>query len=405
MAFPTILIDVAFGNAPFDTSPTFTDISAYVREWSTSRGRSSQLDGFSAGTASIVLDNRDRRFDPLYASSPYNPNVKPNKRVRIRATANAVTYPIFDGYVDDWRQEYTLGGDQVCVLGATDGFKLLTRKTLTGQVLNLTFASVLVGVILNTVGWPAARRNISGLATITRGLTADEVAGRGALDLLQDIAKTEQGLMFIERDGDFAFRGRSDLQTVASFTTSQVTFGDVVPPSSGEVPYTGLGFDHSETLVRNWIDVRNPAFTVDGQTESFSDATSIAAYGTLSFGLETLDATAAAARNTGANLLALYKDPQVRVQELRLALIREDATFPNGLYASVLNRELGDRVTVKRRPTGGGTITQDNWIDRIAHRVTAHKTWETALGLGIAQTAQGYGVWDTSVWGTGKWAW
>jgi hypothetical protein len=63
------------------------DITSYVLEFEINRGFPGELDTVAdAGTATIVLDNRDRRFDPSYAAGPYFGNLKPGKQVRIRVT-------------------------------------------------------------------------------------------------------------------------------------------------------------------------------------------------------------------------------------------------------------------------------------------------------------------------------
>ena len=46
------------------TDITWTDITEHVREVSTSRGRSNELDTYSAGSCQVLLDNRTRLFDP-----------------------------------------------------------------------------------------------------------------------------------------------------------------------------------------------------------------------------------------------------------------------------------------------------------------------------------------------------
>lgn len=68
MAVPVLTTEVMF------TSPTWTDISAYVRGANVKRG-SSRVDSpilrYEAGTAQVRLDNRDRRFDPTNLQGPY----------------------------------------------------------------------------------------------------------------------------------------------------------------------------------------------------------------------------------------------------------------------------------------------------------------------------------------------
>src|SRR5262245_24053924 len=46
-------------------TPNWNDASSYVRSFDVSRGRENELDEIGAGTASIVLDNRTRVFDPV----------------------------------------------------------------------------------------------------------------------------------------------------------------------------------------------------------------------------------------------------------------------------------------------------------------------------------------------------
>ena len=47
-----LTVEIAFDSEPFATSQTFTDVSAYVREFSIDRGRQHDLADFQTGTAS-----------------------------------------------------------------------------------------------------------------------------------------------------------------------------------------------------------------------------------------------------------------------------------------------------------------------------------------------------------------
>lgn len=87
---PTVSAEVAFTTAPGAT-PTWTDITQYVREAYTKRGRQRQLDQFDGGRMTMLLDNRDRRFDPTNTAGPYYPNVLPMRKVRLRAIWNDLT--------------------------------------------------------------------------------------------------------------------------------------------------------------------------------------------------------------------------------------------------------------------------------------------------------------------------
>lgn len=62
--------------------------------------------------------------------SPYYPNVVPMRRIRILATYGGVTYSVFSGYVDTWEQRYMPPQDAICVVQATDAFKVLSNAEL-----------------------------------------------------------------------------------------------------------------------------------------------------------------------------------------------------------------------------------------------------------------------------------
>lgn len=131
MAAPTIKVEVAFNSQPFSDAPVWTDITSSVRRFTTLRGRSYELDRMEAGTCSLVLDNSDGAFTPGRTSSPYYPNVKPRRRVRITATHGGTTYPVAAGYVERWEVEFNGASLAEVHLEAVDGF-----ATLSGVLLN-----------------------------------------------------------------------------------------------------------------------------------------------------------------------------------------------------------------------------------------------------------------------------
>ena len=62
------------------------------------------------------------------ASSPYYPNIKPGQRIRLSVVWNAVTYRLFDGYVNDWPTSWAPVDTYSQVqITATDLFKPLAR--------------------------------------------------------------------------------------------------------------------------------------------------------------------------------------------------------------------------------------------------------------------------------------
>jgi len=83
VAYPTPILEVAFTTAPLASSPTWTDVTAFLTDVQIRRGRQRELDTFDAGTASFTLDNQDRRFDSTYAGTLSN--LVPNPSAEVNA--------------------------------------------------------------------------------------------------------------------------------------------------------------------------------------------------------------------------------------------------------------------------------------------------------------------------------
>ncbi len=116
--FPTLKVEIAFASDPLDDTPTWTDVSAYVRQVNgvdVRRGRVDPLSPFPAGKCSLTLSNRDRRFDSTYSSGPYFGNLKPRKQIRLSATWASVDYEVFTGFVGEWPQSFTNKGKDATV--------------------------------------------------------------------------------------------------------------------------------------------------------------------------------------------------------------------------------------------------------------------------------------------------
>ena len=110
----------------------FTDVSAYVRDVvRINRGRGAETDAFTTGSLQLVLDNRDRRFDPEYSSGPYFGKLLPMRHVRVRLTYSGSTSYLFHGFVRGWQQGWDVGGsDAICTVTADDAFKVMANTAL-----------------------------------------------------------------------------------------------------------------------------------------------------------------------------------------------------------------------------------------------------------------------------------
>jgi len=127
-----VTVEIAFGDDPLETSPTWTDVTAYVRSLNIDRGRSSEYSDYSAGTARIDLDNRDRRFDPDHTAGAYAPNVKPMVPVRITTQySTGTTHTMFYGFVLGFPTSYdTANSDAITRISAVDANRVLANGVL-----------------------------------------------------------------------------------------------------------------------------------------------------------------------------------------------------------------------------------------------------------------------------------
>ena len=118
---PNFEVSVGFGVSPLDHVYLATDISQYVRAISVTRGKTDDLQDFSAGQATVTLDNRDRRFDPSYADGPYFGQLVPRCPIQIKGHADSLEQNIFAGFISGWPQSFgEYGIDATCVIECYD---------------------------------------------------------------------------------------------------------------------------------------------------------------------------------------------------------------------------------------------------------------------------------------------
>ena len=127
--FPVAGVYIAFTDGPYVASPAWTEVTTYVRGLSIHRGRSSDFDQFDTGTAQLVLDNRDRRFDPFYTSGPYYTKLTPRRQIRVVGQIGGSTYEVFRGYIAGWPVEWTDAGyDSTVTIQAFDALGLMANE-------------------------------------------------------------------------------------------------------------------------------------------------------------------------------------------------------------------------------------------------------------------------------------
>jgi hypothetical protein len=130
MPFPTPIVEIAFNDGPYVASPTWTNVTSDVRYMTIDRGRTGDWASFY-GSASVVLSNLNRTYDPFNTSGTYYGKLLPRRQIRITASYGGTTYPVFRGFVSGWPPAWTdAGKDSTITLSCFDAVGLLASETL-----------------------------------------------------------------------------------------------------------------------------------------------------------------------------------------------------------------------------------------------------------------------------------
>jgi hypothetical protein len=108
----------------------YVDVSGDLISFTVDRGRQVNEDRYRAGTLAVTLKNDQRQYDPAHSAGPWYGNIKPMRKVRLRATWEGVTYSLFTGFVDRWQQQPDGPNWNTVAVTATDAFKVLGRALL-----------------------------------------------------------------------------------------------------------------------------------------------------------------------------------------------------------------------------------------------------------------------------------
>jgi hypothetical protein len=393
------LNDASFGLLDTDflaTADTWTDVTAYVLGFTTTRP-SSRVQGpllqFEAGTASIMLDNSDGRFDPDNLSGPYVSGgvsqVHAMVPVRISAVWGNVRYPIFRGFADSWQESAVsfAGPESIWTLSATDGFKILAGITL--PAVAAVGAGELTGArinrLLNAANWYTGQGG--GARIIAAGdspLQATTFNGV-VLDLIRLASDSELGQVYIDGSGAVVFRNRRALINESRSVNSQATFGD--NPAGAELPCATIGRADDDTTIGNDIQ----ATRVGGTQQEVTDAASIAMYlFPRTYSRSDLIVTGDVdALNWAGWVLYIAKSGEDRFDSITV----DPQYQPTDLWPQVLGRDMGDRITGVRRPPNVTAVTRDGFISGVSHTFDAtNSTWLTTWTL---QDASKYGSFFT----------
>ena len=381
---PRPIIEIAFGTDPTSEFPEWFDISRYVMSFNIRRGRQAELDIIEPGSLSMVLDNDDRRFDPLYDAGPYYGDVLPARRVRVRAYWDGILYDVFSGYVNGWPQSYPSKQRNVVDVKAYDAMGFLSFTDLT-ETRPSELTGARISAFLNNANWPALQRDI---ADGEETLAAIVEESGTALSLVQEIAATELGRLFAAKNGDITFHGRN--LSMQDLPASKGTWSD--DDAGVDNNYEDIVPSFDDEKIYNRVSVtREGEGAVEQTSQDLTSQTKYFVRDLSQSGLPLLDDASALAR--AQFLLSQYKDPQLRFTSMDVN------PRVDGSYAENLDLELGDHIVAERFVTS--MITKDVMVDGINIDVNRDtKTWDYTFYLTPIPVVEDYWIAGTGVLGT-----
>jgi hypothetical protein len=345
----------------------FFDVTDDIVSFNIGRGKNRQLDRYSAGNASITLNNEDRRYDPLYADGPYFGQIIPRRAIRISVNNER----IYTGSVDDWDLSYDVSGRSQAMAVCSDNIYLLANQSLGSATNTLQLPGQRINTVLNKteVNWPPDIRNLDNGQTQLQDDVID--AGTNALSYIQQVAQSEPGFFFVNREGFAEFVGRYRRPTDAD-----ITFAD----DGTGIPYKSLEVLYGSELLYNAITLTQKG----GATVQASDLESQDQYGILTYSVtDLLMENQSDAVNLSTFLAAKYSQPEYRFDKLTVQLDKLDSADKTKL----LQADLGDAVFVKFTPNGvGSPIERTAEIIRIGHSVTPD-SHQITFGLGSLEVS------------------
>tara|TARA_R110002020_G_scaffold369336_4_gene581194 strand:+ start:4567 stop:5787 length:1221 start_codon:yes stop_codon:yes gene_type:complete len=364
---------------------SLVDVTTSVRTLNITRGRSALLGEVQAGSASIVLDNRARLFDPLSGtggSFPYVDNIVPRKNVQILLDG----VPIFSGLVDDWQIDYAVSGDSTTTAVCGDGFLTLGQTNVSTTTKSAQTSGARIGTVLTESGWPTGKRDLdTGLVTLQ---TDTPAANTNLLSYISRIKNTEFGAFYMDRQGLATFEDR---QATQNFATATVL-------GTGGVPISSIEVDSSTDQIFNTVKLTRNG----GGTETRTDSTSETTYGKSELSKTDLlfdDDTELG--ELADFLLARHKDVAYEITSVSIIV----DGLSTAQRATVGALEVADPLQVVFSPSVGAQISQFATLDRVEHSFTrAEPNHVVTLSMSQAQPSfildsATFGKLDTSTLG------
>jgi hypothetical protein len=316
----------------------FIDVTDKVKNVSISRGKSRELERFTAGGANVLFDNTERTFDPFWEGSPYVGQIVPKKQVKI--TSN--NQDLFTGTVQDWNFTYSVGGQSEAVIECADGFNFFSNSFISEHTATPQTAGERINAILSRpeIAWPFADRDINGGSSSLQGDDIDE--NTNTLSYLQQVELSEAGKLFMTKSNKIAFRDALTIPDVFGV----ITCSDTGDPD--EIPYQNIEVVYGIEQLYNRVSITNK----NGLPQVVDNFQSQGLYGiSMLVADDTLLDSDEAALELARYYLGIYQRPELRINSVTVQL----EALTDAQQNALLSLEINDVIQVLFTPNNIGS--------------------------------------------------
>lgn len=166
----------------------------------------------ATGWARIELDNWSERYEPDLSPAPGDPEVRPRKQVRIKASDGVTTWTIWRGFIERIELDAGRWGKKRAWLVCVDGIGLLSSQPVNVAHERSKPVVEAVSEIVELAFTPPATSltdNGDALENFGRSWIPEETK---CIDALRDVCWAVYGRFWMERDGTAHYMTREELQ-------------------------------------------------------------------------------------------------------------------------------------------------------------------------------------------------
>lgn len=348
----------------FGSGTSWVDVTSSVREFQWGYGRNDELGDYQPGSGYIVLDNRDRRFDPTNTAGTFYGNLKPRRTFHFTAVDSGGTY-LTDYFM------WAVGFPQAWPSGGADN---VTRVDLVDQLSISETIKFPIGYTrpLETIAdrWTAVLGD-AGFSQFSIPICGTYVAALEVTDTdqsvfrhLRDLARTDGGVLAQRAGGFINYESKRLVITSGAASSNRLNFTDSRTAGGTYIHYSPtVETVQDDNYLWNSATVSGAA---DGVLGYSSDDASQTEFNQLNQSLSTLYEYETDCEDRAQYLTYLYAQPKMRAPTLQVDLATCAASAQALLIAA--GPDFPCRVT--RFATAAVPLTLDLKVESIRHMIS-----------------------------------